>query len=89
VSCIKPDGHDPDNCIDGIGGLNDNGTRWYLKEDEAIAGIESRKWEFYVKVNDREVDVIVAKTSTGKKYLKTVADDYKPNNLLRLPKCPD
>lgn len=87
VLCIKPDGSDPDQRIDGIGGLNADKTRWYLKEDDAIAGIENRTWEFYVTVNYREVKVIVAQNN-GRKYLKTETDGYKPNNLLSLPRCP-
>jgi hypothetical protein len=87
VSCIKPDGADPDNRIDGIGGLNADNSRWYLPEDRAIAGMKAGDWQFYVVVNGQQVEVIIA-SHGGREYLKTEADGYKPNNLLSLPTCP-
>lgn len=87
VSCVKPDGNDLYSRIDGIGGVNGDGTRWYLDEDKAIAGMDSGKWEFFVSVNNREVEVIVAERN-GRRYLKTEADGYSENNLSKLPTCP-
>jgi len=54
---------------------------------EAIAGIESGRWSFFVSVQGRAVAVIVAVSRWGHKYLKTVADGDDPNNLLSLPEC--
>jgi len=49
VSCInKTPRFDPHLRIRNIGGVNPNGSRWILSEEEAIAGIESGKWQFYV-----------------------------------------
>lgn len=89
VSCINKRGNhlNPHERISHIGGTNADGTRWKLTEDEAINSIESKKYEFYVLVNGREVNVIVA-THNGRKYLKTEADGYSPDNLLSLPECP-
>jgi hypothetical protein len=88
VGCINKTGHhDPHRRIQNIGGVNADGKRWKITEDEAIAGIESGKWSFYVSVNSRTVDVVIA-THNGRKYLKTVADGLHPNNLLELPECP-
>jgi hypothetical protein len=58
-----------------------------MPEEDAIKAIENRQWDFFVLVNGREVDVIVA-SHEGRKYLKTTADGYAPNNLLSLPECP-
>ncbi len=87
IQCInKSDRYNPHERITHVGGIQ-NGDRWRLTEDEAIAGIESGKWSFYVTQAGRTVDVIVA-TRLGRKYLKTVADGEQPDNLLSLPECP-
>ena len=63
-----------------------NGSKWSIPEDDAIKHVETKTYDFYVVVNGREVDVIVA-THNARKYLKTTADGYAPNNLLNLPEC--
>jgi hypothetical protein len=87
VRCInKTDRYNPHERISHIGGSN--GSRWKITEEEAIQGIESGKWEFYVNQGGRVVDVIVAVSRFGHKYLKTIADGEQPDNLLSLPECP-
>jgi hypothetical protein len=88
VICIrKSDRYNPHERILGIGG-NSGGTRWCLTQEQAIAAIENRQYEFFVRVNAREVCVIAAVSHYGNKYLKTEADGEQPNNLLSLRGCP-
>jgi Protein of unknown function (DUF3892) len=88
VNCINKRGshYDAHEKISQIGGHNSDGSRWKFSEEEAIQSIENGKYQFYVNVNGQSVDIIVA-THAGRKYLKTVADGYSPNNLLNLPEC--
>lgn len=89
VRCInKSDRFNPHERILFIGGLNGNGTRWKLSQQDAIKGIENGTWNFYVTKNSSPVWVIVAVSAYGHKYLKTQADGEHPNNLLSLPECP-
>lgn len=87
ISCInkRPDHHDPHTRIQAVGGVH-NGKRWNLGEDQAIRDTLAGKYQFFVAVNGRSVDVVVAE-HLHRKYLKTTADDYAPNNLLSLSEC--
>lgn len=89
VKCInKSDRYDAHERIKSIGGINDDGTRWKLSQEQAIKDIEAGKYDFYVSVQGRTVRVIVATSRYGNKYIKTEADGEHPNNLLSLPECP-
>lgn len=88
VTCItKPDRNNPHRHITHIGGTNPDGTRWYLTEEDAIDGIKRGKWQFYVHAGGRSVWVIIERAPSGREYLKTEADGYRPDNLLSLPEC--
>ena len=87
IKCInKTPRNNPNGRIQKVGGF-DNGQRWRLTEDEAIAGIEAKKWLFHVSVGGASVRVVVAQHD-GRKYLKAQIDGLRPNNLLRLPEFP-
>lgn len=88
VLCVKKnDRPNPHERITHIGGRNQNGTSWRLTQEEAIKGIEEGKWAFYVSRGGQAVNVIVAVSRYGNKYLKTSSDGEQPNNLLSLPEC--
>lgn len=86
VTCINKRGshYDPHERISHIG---NSAEGWKLPEDDAIRAIENYTSSFYTLVNSREADIMVA-LHNGRKYLKTTADGYRPDNLLSLPECP-
>lgn len=89
VLCVnKSDRYNPHERITHIGGKNADGTRWHITQQRAIEGIESGKWSFYVSRGGYTVNVIVATSRWGNKYLKTEDDGEQPDNLLSLPECP-
>lgn len=88
VKCVnKTDRQNPHERIKAIGGVNPNGTNWKLAQEDAIKHIEAGTYAFFVKAGGRVVDVIVAVSRYGNKYLKTVSDGDHPNNLLSLYEC--
>ena len=82
VTCHVPDGADADQRIDAIGGF-----QWQHQIDAAIRNIETNVHTYWTRVDGKRAGVIVAKRPNGRKYLKTTADGYEPNNLLALPRC--
>lgn len=85
ITCInKRGGHfNPHERIEYIGNQESN---WKLAEDDAISRIETNRDSFFTEVNGKRADVIVA-VHNSRKYLKTKADGYSPDNLLSLPEC--
>lgn len=88
IRCInKSDRTNIHERIVNIGGINEDGKRWKITQNEAIAAIEANKWQFYVGQGINRVDVIVGTSAAGYKYLKTKNDTTTINNLLSLPEC--
>ena len=85
ITCIvKRGGHyNPHERIEALG---NSAGKWMLSESDMIRRIEAREDTFYTMVNGRRADIIVA-VHNNRKYLKTTADGYAPNNLLNLPDC--
>ena len=89
VECInKTDRADAHERIKAIGG-GSSGLRWKYTQEDAITWIEDGTFAYYViNQEGKEINVIVAESRYGQKYIKTEADGEHPDNLLSLPECP-
>lgn len=87
IKCIKKQPRvDPYHAITHVGGYGS--SPWKITLAEAISYIERGEWAFYVNRPVGDIAwVEVAVSRYGNKYLKTVADNDEPNNLLSLPEC--
>lgn len=71
-----------------VSGSYVDGTLWKLTEADAIRGIETGFLEFFVEMDGRTLEVVVAGNRSGRKFLKTEADGERPDYMLRLPDLP-
>ncbi|AWA30453.1 DUF3892 domain-containing protein [Flavobacterium magnum] len=74
--------------IASIGGVNPDGTTWEISQAQAVIGIESGRWMFYIHCNEEFSKVIVAVSTDAEKYLKTEMDLFDMSLLLLLPDYP-
>lgn len=89
IRCVnKQPQHIPTEQITHIGEVNSDRKRRNITLDEAMHSSKVGKQDFFVSANDHQAEVQVSTDRSSRKYLKTVADDYEPNNLLSLPGCP-
>jgi hypothetical protein len=89
IQCVEKSGRrDAYERISAIGGVTEAGEPWKLPAGVALDGIKNGRYRFFIKLGDREVDVIIARSPGGQEYLKTHADGEEPDTLLRLPACP-
>ncbi len=84
----KSSNMDPVDRIINIGGINALGNVWKLSQQQAIIGLESGTWEYFIKKSGKILDLIVVQGKGGVKYLKTEEDSEQPDNLLILPEFP-
>ncbi len=88
IFCVnKSDGTNLHERITHIGGSNADNSKWRITQQKAIAEIENGQWQFFVHKEADTVNVIVATSRNGNKYIKTEADGEQPDNLLSLPEC--
>lgn len=82
----KPQAH---LAISHVGGANTNSSLpWTLTVQEAIRTIELKQYNFIVMIGTRRMEVLVAQTASGEKYLRCTADSIDGETLMGLPDCP-
>jgi hypothetical protein len=74
---------DPLERIESIGGVNSDRTHWKLSQTAAIALIDAGTDEFFVKVNDRAVKLVVV-NHDGQKYLQSERELTHHDDLLSI-----
>jgi hypothetical protein len=87
IKCInKSDRLNPHERIVNVGGFDN--SRWKISQAYAVESILNGKHSFFVVQNGKEVEVVVATSAYGHKYIRTEPDNERTNNLLSLPECP-
>ena len=72
--------------ITHIGGRLKEGAEWSIPCDEAIKGIRSGRFEFYIQNEAGETEkLVVAQHRKIGTYLKTEREKGTPHTLLKLP----
>jgi hypothetical protein len=89
VLCVvQRDRPSPHERITHVGGRTPDGAAWRMTQQEAVDAIEGDVWSFFVTNEGRELDVVVAVSRYGRKYLRISGDAEGPGELLALPACP-
>ena len=88
ITCVTRTSHaDPALQITHVGGPNPKGRGWRLTLDEAIEGMLSGRWAFFVMKGPQRLNLIVAVSHQGYRYIKSENDNSVPETLLKLPDC--
>jgi hypothetical protein len=83
VQCVQRGG----GRITGIGGTMTDGRSWRLSVPQALAELDRGQVFFVEEPTGDRVEVGSDVTPKGRRFLRTVADGDRPNNLSRLPSC--
>jgi hypothetical protein len=87
VTCIsKNTNHDRHDHLTHLGGQSPLGRGWRVTIAEAIKGILSGKWHFFVTIGGRQEPLRVAVDRDGSRYLK-LDDQENAHGLMKLPAC--
>ncbi len=83
ATCHTPDNFDADRRIQGLGGP----VMGRLSIDVIITMIDQGH-QFYTQPAYGTGQRIVTAIRNGRRYIRTEADLWEPNNILSLPRCP-
>ena len=88
IECTSKRTHDGRRFITHVGGSSKDGARWECSHEDAVRDIESGKMSYYCDTGGQSYLVIVAKDTSGGKFIKAVIDGDFPDCLLKQPDCP-
>jgi hypothetical protein len=92
ITCINKDGghhDDPHEAITTLGWINEqNGQTGRSSKNEMITWLERGGKAFTRDAFNRTAALVVCTSRFGNKYVKTVADGFLSDNLLKLSECP-
>ena len=76
--------------IQGLAGLNGDGTSWWMTLDSAIGMVRSGRFFFFVLDEDTttQIPIVVGVSDSGRPFLRTEFDGKETNNLSALPEYP-
>ena len=79
IDCVsKTYRSDPHERISEVGGPNRNGGRWKLQQSQAVSGVESGKWAFYVEQPSAQVVAVVVARRLGKSTSRRPPTESSP-----------
>ena len=84
VGCVRYKSGPGRRAISGIGGAHPDGRRWFVDTPTAIGLIRDYGHRFRV-LSARGPRIVVA--GRGRRYLRSVGDGSRRNNLRTLPEC--
>jgi hypothetical protein len=91
ITCIKKsNGYhlNPYTAIESLGWIEDGtGNTGNTDRVEIYEWVKKGGYAYVKDSKGNSAKLIHAETSTGTKYVKTVADETKTDNLLQLPEC--
>jgi hypothetical protein len=76
--------------IQGVAGLNGDGSSWWMTLDSAIGMVQSGRFFFFVLDEDTQtqIPIVVGVSDSGRPFLRTEFDGKETNNLSVLPEYP-
>jgi hypothetical protein len=91
VSCvIRSQEKEPNLYLRAIGGEIRDGGCWLLSQQDAIKGLDSGRWSFFLKDEyGVERAIVVGENDDRQRFLKVEGEGQTPERLLRLKPFPN
>jgi hypothetical protein len=64
-----------------------DGTHWIVSHDDAMEGLRTGRWAFYVRESSGTLQEVPIAEDNGERYLRSAIDSQCPESLLSLPRA--